>query len=104
MTDIIYERASAREATIWNPFQYNGPFDAAQEVERTILFGLYANTYLHGHHYLQEIETEDLLRLVGAYNASIARISNDEAQTVLDRKSTRLNSSHTDISRMPSSA
>ena len=28
----------------------------------------------------------------------------DEEYAVLDRKSTRLNSSHTDISRMPSSA
>ena len=27
-----------------------------------------------------------------------------EAEVILDRKSTRLNSSHTDISRMPSSA
>ena len=41
-------------------------------------------------------------------NNSLAKLSADTlgwlAAIVLDRKSTRLNSSHTDISRMPSSA
>ena len=38
-------------------------------------------------------------------NASLAHAAGGEIKVgVLDRKSTRLNSSHTDISRMPSSA
>ena len=84
MTDIIYERGVAREAIIWAPFEYNGPFTATQEIERAIVYGLYANTYLHGHNYLVEIETEDLARLVDNYTASIAMITNEEAQTVLE--------------------
>ena len=42
----------------------------------------------------------------GEADAMLARIQNDlfDLGADLDRKSTRLNSSHTDISRMPSSA
>jgi len=83
MTATIYERGMTRERAIWNPFQYNGPFNAAHEIERSILFGLYANTYLYGHAYLQEIEAEDLQRLLDTYNAAIAGITNDEAKLAL---------------------
>ena len=75
MTSIIYERGAAREAIIWPSFQYNGPFNALQETDRTTMFGIYANTYLHGYNYLLEIETEDLARLVDTYDAAIARIT-----------------------------
>jgi len=84
MTDIIYDRAAVRENTIWDSFQFNGPFGAIQAEERTILFGLYANTYLHGQNYLNEIETEDLAKLVDTYTLNMAQLTNDEAQTVLD--------------------
>jgi len=84
MTATIYERGVAREASIWGPFTWNGPFNTDQQVERAIVFGLYANTYLYGHNYLSEIETEDLARLVAAYNAAIAKITNDEAVLVLE--------------------
>ena len=36
--------------------------------------------------------------------AIVAEVVDNEDVVILDRKSTRLNSSHTDISRMPSSA
>lgn len=84
MTDIIYEREAVREAIIWPSFQYNGPFNATQEVERAICVGLYANTYLYGHDYLKEIEAEDLARLVDTYNSNIAMLTTDEVKTVLD--------------------
>lgn len=84
MTDLIYERYGAREAAIWNAFQYNGPFGTIHATERTTLFGLYANTYLHGKTYLNEIETEDLARLVDTYNNNIAMLTNEQAQTVLE--------------------
>jgi len=84
MTDIIYQRGAVRESIIWAPFQYNGPFNATHEVERAILFGLYANTYLYGYNYLTEIETEDLARMVDTYNAAIAQITNEEAMLVLN--------------------
>ena len=84
MTDVIYERAGAREAVIWSAFSYNGPFNSVHAAERTTLFGLYANTYLHGQNYLNEIETEDLARLVDAYNNNMAMLTNDQAQTVLE--------------------
>lgn len=84
MTDVIYERAGAREAAIWGAFSYNGPFGTVHAAERVTLFGLYANTYLHGHNYLNEIETEDLSRLVDTYNNNIAMLTGEEAQAVLD--------------------
>lgn len=84
MTDVIYERYGAREAVIWSAFLHNGPFSTLHDTERTTLFGLYANTYLHGKSYLNEIETEDLARLVDTYNNNIAKLTNDEAQTVLE--------------------
>lgn len=83
MTDVIYGRGAVREATIWPAFQYNGPFNTVHAAERAILFGLYANTYLHGYNYLIAIETEDLARLVDNFNAAIAQISNQEAILVL---------------------
>ena len=84
MTDIIYQRGAVRESIIWAPFQYNGPFNAIQTVERAIVFGLYANTYLYGHNYLIEIETEDLARLVDNYTVAIAQITNEEAKLALE--------------------
>jgi multidrug resistance efflux pump len=54
------------------------------EAEREILFGLYSNSYLHGHNYLTAIAYEDLLRLLDNYNNSMAKITNDEAMLVLD--------------------
>jgi hypothetical protein len=84
MTDIIYQRGAVRENAIWPSFLYNGPFGATAIEERTTLFGLYANTYLHGHNYLEAIETEDLARLVDTYTVNMAQLTNDEAQTVLE--------------------
>jgi hypothetical protein len=84
MTDIVYERAAAREVRIWDAFQFNGPFGTIHFEERGILMGLYANTYFHGHGYLKEIETEDLARLVDTYNSNMAMLTNEEARTVLE--------------------
>ena len=75
----IYDRQSVREQTIWPVFVFNGPFGTIHEEERTILFGIYANTYLHGYNYLNAITVEDLQRLLDTYNASIAQITNEEA-------------------------
>ena len=57
--------------------------------------------------YLGRGKVEELCQLIAARDADVIFFDNDlsPAQTRnLDRKSTRLNSSHTDISRMPSSA
>ena len=45
-----------------------------------------------------------LFLLTGSAPGCIATVRVRPAVVVVDRKSTRLNSSHTDISRMPSSA
>ena len=84
MTDVIYDRAAVRESSIWNAFQYNGPFGPIHTEERTILFGLYANTYLHGRNYLREIEAEDLARLVDTYNNNMAKLTGEQAQNALN--------------------
>ena len=49
------------------------------------------------------VEIIDQTRL--PHDFVVARLDSlEHAETAIDRKSTRLNSSHTDISRMPSSA
>ena len=55
---------------------------------------------------LIQITTDDHTRFINELNSNNKMIvidSNNNIQ-LIDRKSTRLNSSHTDISRMPSSA
>lgn len=84
MTASVYDRAIAREATIWNPFEFNGGFNATHTTERVTLFGIYANAYLNGHTYLREIETEELELLLNDYNANMAKLTQEEASTVLE--------------------
>ena len=77
---IVFARGIAREATIWSPFQFNGPFGAVHAAERTILFGMYANAYLNGFGYLNEIDAIELARLVGNYEAAMAKLTGEQAQ------------------------
>jgi len=84
MTDIIYDRGTARESIIWSPFLFNGPFTALQTEERVILFGLYSSVYLHGYAYLQAIETEELEAIVTKYTDNMAKLTGEEAQLALD--------------------
>lgn len=84
MTATIYERGQRRESNIWSPFLWNGPFSAVHDAERAVMYGIYAYTYLQGHNYLVEIETEDLARLVDTYNSNIAGITTDEAKLVIE--------------------
>ena len=44
------------------------------------------------------------LHVHSSFNNIIVSLANDEGQVISDRKSTRLNSSHREKSRMPSSA
>ena len=75
MTTEAYARATARESRIWKPFEYSFPFDTTQTAERTITYGLYANSYLNGQRYLTEVEAEDLANLLADYNAKIADLT-----------------------------
>ena len=49
-----------------------------------------------------DVDKEDFLRIIANGKVKVEEV--DGRKIALDRKSTRLNSSHTDISRMPSSA
>ena len=80
----VFGRGAAREASIWGAFQFNGPFPTLHSVERTILFGIYANTYLHGMNYLSEINDISLTQMIANYDNDIARLENEEAQLVLE--------------------
>lgn len=82
--DNIYERGIARESAIWPAFAFNGPFSDIHDVERNMVFGLYAGTYLHGLNYLREIQEEDLLRVVAIYDSNMAQLAGEEAQVVLE--------------------
>ena len=81
--DDILARATARESTIWGD-SFNGPFDSVHSEERTLIFGLYASAYLNGQDYLSDISAEDLAKLVDVYTTNMARLSNAEAQAVLE--------------------
>ena len=63
------------------------------------LAGIAVNTLGHAHPKLTPALQDQIGKMI--HSCNYYHIPNQEA---LDRKSTRLNSSHTDISRMPSSA
>lgn len=83
MSTSIYNRAMVREGTIWPSFLYGLP-NTDIEATKTIIFGLYANTYKHGHNYLEDIEAEELQRLVDIYDASISKLDMEEQSLVLE--------------------
>jgi hypothetical protein len=86
MSEIIYNRASIREKAIWPSFLYGLP---GVENTKAIVFGLYANTYLLGHNYLEDIESEELQRLVDVYDSNMAELTMDEQNLVLEIASKR---------------
>ena len=59
---------------------------------------------LAGHHVVVSAMRGGMRLVAAVFGAVDAKTSFEAAAALLDRKSTRLNSSHTDISRMPSSA
>ena len=67
-----------------NPLHIGAPDEPGEDIQQIVL------------HYFQESKKRTFTIVMLVYD--------EEAETDLDRKSTRLNSSHTDISRMPSSA
>lgn len=81
MSEGIYNRARVREGTIWPSFLYGIP---GVEDAKTVVFGLYANSYLLGHNYLEEIETEELQRLVDVYESNMSELDMREQSLVLE--------------------
>lgn len=84
MTEEIFNRGINRERDIWDPFAYNGPFSVQMTGDRTVIFGLYAACYNHGFDYLDDISTEDLQRLLDAYNANMSVLTNEEQILTLE--------------------
>lgn len=74
-----YDRAIARETRIWVPFVHSFLFSDGQNIERNIIFGLYANSALNTGKYLIEVEAEDLANILADYNAKIADLTAKEA-------------------------
>lgn len=81
MSQEIYSRAMIREQSIWPSFLYGMP---GNESTKTVIFGLYANTYLLGHNYLEDIEEEELQRLIDVYDSNMAELNMDEQSLVLE--------------------
>ena len=75
-----------REQSIWPSFLYGMP---GIENTKVAIFGLYANTYLLGHNYLEDIETEELQRLVDVYDSNMAELTMEEQSLVLKIASDR---------------
>lgn len=86
MSSEICIRAMVREKTIWPSFVYGMP---GIESTKAIVFGLYANSYLLGHDYLEDIEAEELQRLVDAYDSNMAELDMEEQSLVLQIASDR---------------
>ena len=84
MSDDAYARSTAREARVWTPFSYSFPFTDEQTSDRITIFGLYANSYLNGHKYLQELEAEDLANLLADYNSNLADLTAQQQLVVAD--------------------
>lgn len=80
----VFGRGTAREAAIWSAFQFNGPFPALHATERTMLFGIYANTYLHGMNYLHEIDDISLTQMIENYDNAVARLEAEETQFIIE--------------------
>ena len=75
MSSDAFLRAQVRENKVWKPYTYGFPYNAAQVIERTILFGLYANYYLNNQIYLDDIEATALSNLLTDYNSKIADLT-----------------------------
>lgn len=88
MTTEILDRAMVREQAIWPSFAYEIP-DIDIEIDKNIIFGLYANSYLHGHNYLEDIAAEELQRIVDTYDSNMAELATEEQILVLQIASNR---------------
>jgi len=88
MTQSIYDRGIGREKTIWPSFIY-GVVNAVIEETKDIIFGLYANTYLFGVDYLEDIESENLQRLIDIYTANMSELDAEDQNLVLEIASKR---------------
>jgi hypothetical protein len=89
MSQDAYARHQARECKIWHLFNYSYPFNDAETADRITIFGLYANAYLNGHKYLNEIEDEELANLLTDYNSKIAELTTQQQIVVADIVSKR---------------
>jgi len=89
MSDEAFARSTARESRIWKPFAYSFPFNDNQTADRITIFGLYANAYLNGHKYLNEIEDEELANMLSDYTSKIAELTTQEQIVVADIVSKR---------------
>jgi len=88
MAQLIYDRGMVREQTIWPSFLYGMP-NTDIETTKISVFGLYANTYLLGHNYLEDIESEELQRLLDIYNSNVSELDADDQNLVLEIASKR---------------
>jgi chromosome segregation ATPase len=89
MSNEAFARSLAREGKAWTPFVHSFPFSANQTADRITIFGLYANSYLNSHAYLNEIEDEGLANLLADYNSKVAVLTAREQMVVSDIVSKR---------------
>jgi hypothetical protein len=86
--DDVLSRSRLREDRMWEPFShcFLGAYDSGR---RTILFGLYANSFENGFAYLVEISTEKLVQLVAEYDLNMAQLDAEQQRSVLEIASKR---------------
>jgi len=79
-----YQRAAAREAKYWSPFNYSFMFTAPEVSDRVIIFGLYANSLNNQSGYLVQVEETELVNIVNSYNEKIAELNAQQVMVLND--------------------
>jgi len=82
MTTQAFQRAQAREQKIWPAFIYSAAFNAEQNAERVLVYGLYSGAYRNMHNYLADIEATSLENLLDDYNSKVAELDTQETMVL----------------------
>lgn len=83
------DRSTVRNNEIWVPFAHSYPSDAAQMIERGVIYGLFSYLYLNQTQYLDSIELTDLTNMLTNYNNKIADLTTQEQVLVANIVSKR---------------
>jgi len=73
-----------RNYAIWTPFEYYGSYNADQETERAVVFGLYSNGWRNDETYISGVSDIELANILSDYNMKISELSNEETKLLSD--------------------
>ena len=79
-----FDNSIIRNTPIWVPFAHYGFYNAVQEAERAVIFGLYSNSYRNNDAYMQGISDIALSQMLADFNTKMAELTTDQQKTVMD--------------------